>query len=97
MVAAAAAAKSKFKKPSEQSGGFFVQKNRLLKSLCWRRPTLPGPRSPSTIGAEVLNFSVRKGKRCTHFAITTNTQTLKNGYVSILITNERIKTNIPII
>src|SRR5262249_146280 len=29
-----------------------------------RRPTLPGPREPSTIGAEGLNFSVRNGKRC---------------------------------
>ena len=33
------------------------QKNR-------RRPTLPGPRGPSTIGAEGLNCSVRNGKRC---------------------------------
>src|SRR5262249_36055031 len=29
-----------------------------------RRPTLPGPLEPSTIGAEGLNFSVRNGKRC---------------------------------
>ena len=29
-----------------------------------RRPTLPGPCEPSTIGAERLNFSVRNGKRC---------------------------------
>ena len=29
-----------------------------------RRPTLPGPLGPSTIGAEGLNFSVRNGKRC---------------------------------
>ena len=29
-----------------------------------RRPTLPGPCEPSTIGAEGLNFSVRNGKRC---------------------------------
>src|SRR5205807_8571659 len=29
-----------------------------------RRPTLPGPCRPSTIGAEGLNCSVRNGKRC---------------------------------
>ena len=29
-----------------------------------RRPTLPGPCGPSTIGAEGLNCSVRNGKRC---------------------------------
>ena len=29
-----------------------------------RRPTLPGPCEPSTIGAEGLNCSVRNGKRC---------------------------------
>ena len=34
-----------------------VKKNR-------RRPTLPGPCEPSTIGAEGLNCSVRNGKRC---------------------------------
>ena len=34
-----------------------VSKNR-------RRPTLPGPCEPSTIGAEGLNCSVRNGKRC---------------------------------
>ena len=36
-----------------------------------RRPTLPGPCGPSTIGAEGLNCSVRKGKRCFPLAITT--------------------------
>ena len=35
----------------------------------WRRPTLP--RVCSTIGATVLNFSVRNGKRWNHSAITT--------------------------
>jgi hypothetical protein len=35
----------------------IAQKNR-------RRPTLPGPCEPSTIGAEGLNCSVRNGKRC---------------------------------
>src|SRR5207237_1064363 len=34
-----------------------------------RRPTLPGPRGPSTIGAEGLNCSVRNGKRCFPLAI----------------------------
>ena len=36
-----------------------------------RRPTLPGPCGPSTIGAEGLNFSVRNGKRCFPLAIAT--------------------------
>src|SRR3954467_7644418 len=36
-----------------------------------RRPTLPGPFKPSTIGAEGLNFSVRNGKRCFPLAIAT--------------------------
>ena len=35
----------------------------------WRRPTLP--RVCSTIGATVLNFSVRNGKRWNHSAVTT--------------------------
>ena len=41
-----------------------VSKNR-------RRPTLPGPCEPSTIGAEGLNCSVRNGKRCFPLAIAT--------------------------
>jgi hypothetical protein len=36
-----------------------------------RRPTLPGPCEPSTIGAEGLNGSVRNGKRCFPLAIAT--------------------------
>lgn len=36
-----------------------------------RRPTLPGPCGPSTIGAERLNGSVRNGKRCFPLAIAT--------------------------
>ncbi len=36
-----------------------------------RRPTLPGPCGPSTIGAEGLNCSVRNGKRCFPLAMTT--------------------------
>ena len=36
-----------------------------------RRPTLPGPCKPSTIGAEGLNCSVRNGKRCFPLAIAT--------------------------
>jgi hypothetical protein len=35
-----------------------------------RRPTLPGDCSPSTIGANGLNFSVRNGKRCFPVAMT---------------------------
>ncbi len=42
----------------------FVTTNR-------RRPTLPGPCGPSTIGAEGLNGSVRNGKRCFPLAIAT--------------------------
>jgi hypothetical protein len=38
-------------------GGSHIEINR-------RRPTLPGPCGPSTIGAEGLNCSVRNGKRC---------------------------------
>jgi 8-oxo-dGTP diphosphatase len=48
--------------PATQAG--LVEKNR-------RRPTLPGPCGPSTIGAEGLNGSVRKGKRCFPLAIAT--------------------------
>ena len=36
-----------------------------------RRPTLPGPCEPSTIGAVGLNCSVRNGKRCFPHAIAT--------------------------
>ena len=39
-----------------------------------RRPTLPGPCEPSTIGAEGLNCSVRNGKRCFPLAIATANQ-----------------------
>ena len=45
-------------------GGPLCFKNR-------RRPTLPGPCGPSTIGAEGLNCSVRNGKRCFPLAIAT--------------------------
>src|SRR5437762_892044 len=38
-----------------------------------RRPTLPGPCGPSTIGAEGLNCSVRNGKRCFPLAMATET------------------------
>ena len=42
---------------------------RLAKNR--RRPTLPGPCGPSTIGAVGLNCSVRNGKRCFPRAIAT--------------------------
>jgi hypothetical protein len=42
-----------------------------LSCLNRRRPTLPGPCGPSTIGAEGLNCSVRNGKRCFPLAVTT--------------------------
>ena len=37
---------------------------RPVSEINRRRPTLPGPCGPSTIGAEGLNCSVRNGKRC---------------------------------
>src|SRR5437764_3655324 len=50
---------------------------RFAPGLVWknrRRPTLPGPFKPSTIGAEGLNCSVRNGKRCFPLAIATGNQ-----------------------
>jgi hypothetical protein len=54
------------KRPRQRpyADGVTTTKNR-------RRPTLPGPCGPSTIGAEGLNGSVRKGKRCFPLAIAT--------------------------
>src|SRR5215211_4264897 len=49
---------------TSRPGGRLVKKNR-------RRPTLPGPCEPSTIGAVGLNCSVRNGKRCFPHAIAT--------------------------
>ena len=46
----------------------------FLKAGFWRRPTLP---HGGTIGAEVLNCSVRDGKRCYHFARSTGNNKLK--------------------
>ena len=46
-------------------------------NLIRRRPTLPGARAPSTIGAGGLNFSVRNGKRCTPAAMTA--ESVKGG------------------
>src|SRR3954470_18101206 len=45
--------------------------SRTARQINRRRPTLPGPRGPSTIGAERLNYSVRNGKRCIPLAMTT--------------------------
>ena len=42
-----------------------------LFSVASRRPTLPGPCGPSTIGAGKLNFCVRDGNRCDLSAIIT--------------------------
>ncbi len=39
--------------------------------FAWQRPTLPGGRPPSTLGAEELNFRVRDGYGCVLFAIVT--------------------------
>lgn len=38
-----------------------------------RRPTLPGPLGPSTIGAGGLNFRVQNGNGCDPAAIATET------------------------
>ncbi len=55
-----------------QTGGHSFTLNR-------RRPTLPGPFGPSTIGAEGLNCSVRKGKRCFPLAIATGSSREPSG------------------
>ena len=55
---------------SATSGGRLAQNDNepprraARVTLNRRRPTLPGPCEPSTIGAEGLNCSVRNGKRC---------------------------------
>jgi hypothetical protein len=49
---------------TSRPAGRLVRRNR-------RRPTLPGPCEPSTIGAVGLNCSVRNGKRCFPHAIAT--------------------------
>jgi hypothetical protein len=49
---------------TSRPSGRLVRRNR-------RRPTLPGPCEPSTIGAVGLNCSVRNGKRCFPHAIAT--------------------------
>ena len=41
-----------------------------IKIKAWRRPTLTGE-TPTTIGAEELNFRVRYGNGCDLFAIAT--------------------------
>ncbi len=41
-----------------------------LRVMAWRRPTLTGE-TPTTIGAEELNFRVRHGNGCDLFAIAT--------------------------
>ncbi len=49
----------------------------------WRRPTLPGPCGPSTIGAEGLNGRVRDGNAWVPFAIATK-RDLELPQVSVL-------------
>ena len=51
------------------------------KKAVWQRPTLA--RERTTLGAEVLNFCVRDGNRCVHFAIVTR-PSFKTGYTAIL-------------
>ena len=55
-------------------GGLLQQKIQPFDAFtasAWRRPTLPGPCGPSTIGAEGLNGRVRDGYAWFPFAITT--------------------------
>ena len=47
-----------------------------------RRPTLPHSVPCSTIGAEELNFRVRKGNGCDLFAMTT-VNLLREGLASV--------------
>ena len=61
-----------------------------------RRPTLPGPCGPSTIGAERLNFSVRNGKRCFPLAKATGNsresrRPLKTAQPTTLVIHRRKK------
>ena len=55
-------------RPTTQNG---PPEGRPVPTYNRRRPTLPGPCGPSTIGAEGLNCSVRNGKRCFPLAMTT--------------------------
>src|SRR5579875_1261906 len=43
----------------------------LILHLAWQRPTLTGVFTPTTIGAEKLNFRVRYGNGCVLLAIIT--------------------------
>ncbi len=57
----------------------------IRQVICaWRRPTLPGPCGPSTIGAGGLNGRVRDGNAWFPSAIATKRSvcTLKTGYES---------------
>lgn len=63
--------------PSRLVATGAIRKNR-------RRPTLPGPCGPSTIGAERLNGSVRNGKRCFPLAITTGNFARPRGFALAL-------------
>ena len=48
-----------------------------MKEFAWRRPTLPGPCGPSTIGAGGLNGRVRDGYAWNPSAIATKRDLLK--------------------
>ena len=50
-----------------------------LSEINRRRPTLPGPCGPSTIGAVGLNCSVRNGKRCFPHAKATGNLSRPSG------------------
>jgi hypothetical protein len=68
-------------------------------SIFRRRPTLPGSFPPSTIGAEGLNDSVRKGKRWIPLAITTGKRLgkhavqrpLPENYIVIMVFEFKIR------
>ena len=61
-----------------------------------RRPTLPGPLDPSTIGAGGLNFRVRNGNGCDPSAMATETccQVERGRQPAQLLGNSIASTNI---
>ena len=46
--------------------------NRMISSLCWHLPILPGRFQPSIVGTSELNCRVRDGNGCTLTVISTN-------------------------
>ena len=60
-----------------KSGVHLFKCTPLYTNIPRKRPTLPPSLPGSTIGAIRLNFSVRNGKRCDPYAITSE-ENLKN-------------------